>query len=256
MKTENMRGYNTTIMKAAMILELYTKEDVDEFSISEIASRVEMPMSTTHRILSTLKYLGYIDQSGLNGKYYLGLKCVQLGNRVRIVKTLREASRPYLIELSKRYNEAARVTMNNDDGSLLNVEQITPSRKSFFAIPGVGGTRELQATAAGKCIMAQMPEEELEETIKSLTFHRFTANSIITPNQLKEHLEIVRKQGYAFDNEEGEAGLFCCGAPIYYDSSCIGALSISMPISRVPQARDVLIEDIKNTAIKISDVLK
>ena len=45
-----------------------------------------------------------------------------------------------------------------------------------------------------------------------------------------------------------------CGAPIFTVSSevCTGAISISMPVNRVPAALDGLITDVKNTARQIS----
>lgn len=46
-------------------------------------------------------------------------------------------------------------------------------------------------------------------------FERYTPNTIVTEQQLWEQLEVVRRDGYAIENERGEMGLFCCGAPFF-----------------------------------------
>lgn len=51
------------------------------------------------------------------------------------------------------------------------------------------------------------PYEERELT-------RYTVNTILTYEDLKEEIDKVRRRGYAMDHEEQEMGLTCIGAPI------------------------------------------
>jgi IclR family acetate operon transcriptional repressor len=51
---------------------------------------------------------------------------------------------------------------------------------------------------------------------------------------LKRHIEIVRTQGFATDDEEWNPGVRCIAAPIFdYRDKCVAAIGISGPTTRV-----------------------
>lgn len=58
--------HNQSIMKAISALKLFSHTEY-ELSISTIAERLEMPISTTHRILNTLESVGYISKTPTTG---------------------------------------------------------------------------------------------------------------------------------------------------------------------------------------------
>ena len=248
----NQKYLNQSIVKAATVLNLFTLEQY-ELSISTIAAHLEMPVSTTHRILTTLESVGYISQNSENGKYRLGLNCFILGNKVRLFQELADVAKPYLPELSQRYNAATNLSVGTGRDEILCIFK-TNANRSFFTTPNVGGTRKIHITACGKCILAFQSPSEQKHIISQIQFKRYTPNTIVTEAQLLEQLAVIRREGYALENEEGETSLFCCGAPIFTVSSevCTGAISISMPVNRVPAALDGLITDVKNTARQIS----
>lgn len=248
----NKKYLNQSIVKAGAVLELFTKENY-ELGISAIAAHLEMPVSTTHRILATLESMKYISQNPENGKYRLGLSCFILGSRVRLYNELDNVAKPYLTELSQRYNETTNLSVSTGTSEILCVSKINATR-SFFATPSVGGTRKIHITACGKCVLAFQTPAEQKHIISQINFERYTPNTIVTEQQLREQLEDVRREGYALENEETEAGLFCCGAPVFASDAnvCVAAISISMPINRVPVSREQLIADVKSTARQIS----
>lgn len=251
-KGSNQKYLNQSIVKAVAVLDLFTSDHY-ELGISTIAAHLEMPVSTTHRILSTLESVGYISQNPENGKYRLGLGCFILGNKVRFYNELASVSKPYLAELSQRYNETTQMSVGTGSDKILCVAKVNANR-SFFATPSVGGTREAHISSCGKCILAFQTPAEQKRIISQIKFERYTPNTIVTEQQLREHLEQVRREGYALEHEEGELGLFCCGAPVFANSKevCVGALSISMPIGRMPASIETLISDVRNTAKQIS----
>ena len=78
------------------------------------------------------------------------------------------------------------------------------------------------------------------------------------PAQLKEHLKLVKKQGYALDDEENERGIRCIAAPIYNETGrALAAISISGPAFRVTKkvVQETLKKEVIETALKISQRL-
>ena len=69
----------------------------------------------------------------------------------------------------------------------------------------------MPCSAVGKCLLAfsdnidWAPYEERELT-------RYTVNTILSYEDLKEEIDKVRRRGYAMDHEEQEMGLTCIGA--------------------------------------------
>lgn len=254
MKDSNPKYMNQSIAKAAAVLDLFTL-DQSELSISYIAANLDMPVSTTHRIITTLESVGYISQNPENGKYRLGISCFILGNKVRVFHEMANVAKPFLADLSQRYNESTSLSVSTGTDKILCVVKVSANR-TFFATPGIGGTREIHISSCGKCILAFQSPAEQKHIISQIKFVRHTPNTIVTEQQLREHLEIVRRDGYAFEHEEGEMGLFCCGVPVFSGRDiCAGAVSISMPTTRMPTSLDALMLDVKNAARHISEGL-
>ena len=92
--------------------------------------------------------------------------------------------------------------------------------------------------------------EDLARYCSRTQLPAFTRNSITDPGLLANALEAVRKNQYAFDNEEVELGVRCIGAGVHDDSGAlIAGLSVSAPAERL-QARWA--EAVRETAEEIS----
>jgi IclR family KDG regulon transcriptional repressor len=85
-----------------------------------------------------------------------------------------------------------------------------------------------------------------------------TGNTITDFNQLKDHLKLVRKQGYAVDDEENERGIRCVAAPIFNEvGRVVAAISVSGPAFRVTKksVQESLKKEVMETALRISQRL-
>ena len=66
---------------------------------------------------------------------------------------------------------------------------------------------------------------------------------------LKRHLEIVRAQGYATDDEEWNLGVRCIAVPIFdYRDKCVAAIGVSGPTTRLSLEN---LQQISSTIINI-----
>ena len=100
------------------------------------------------------------------------------------------------------------------------------------------GVREpMHCTAAGKAILAYLPEESIERVIRQKGLDQVTENTITDASTLREELTTVRERGLAFDHEEWSKGVYCVAAPILHDETVVGSISVSGPKSRMTEAR-------------------
>lgn len=87
-------------------------------------------------------------------------------------------------------------------------------------------------------LLSGVSEKEVQRLIRIQGLPRLTPRTLVSRQALAAELELVRKQGYAMDNEENEPDGRCLGAPILgVGGRIVAALSISAPIFRMDMAR-------------------
>ena len=78
----------------------------------------------------------------------------------------------------------------------------------------VGKRLSLHSSSLGKVLLAGLPEEELGEILKQITWERKTPHSIVDPGIFRSHLQEVRERGWAIDDEEDLLNIRCVAAPV------------------------------------------
>jgi DNA-binding IclR family transcriptional regulator len=217
---------------------------------------VDLPKGTTHRLLSSLAYFGYVRQASESKNYYLGFKLVELGNLLLDQLDLRAQARPFLIMLCERIRETVHLVVM-DQNEALYIDKVVSNEKpgGLQMVSRVGLRVPAHCSAVGKVLLAHLTETEINDLIQAKGLSQRTRNTITDPDRLKAHLKIVRDQGYAIDNEENEKGIRCVGAPIYdQQGQAIAAISISGPAARITKqlVQNFLKKEIIKTALAIS----
>ena len=113
------------------------------------------------------------------------------------------------------------------DGAAVYVEKVeSPNNIRMYSL--IGRRAPLHCTGVGKAILAYLPDESLEEFLRGNILTKYTENTITDPEILREHLRLIRRNGYALDNSEHEENVCCVAAPLFTSSGhVIGAVSIS-----------------------------
>lgn len=247
-----------TIERVSSILDMLA-QSVQGISIRELSSSIGLPKGTTHRLLSSLAYFGYVRQDPKTRNYFLGLKFVELGQTLLGQLDLRKEAEPFLRDLAERTNETIHLVIL-DRNEIVYIDKVETDRNpsGLKMASRIGLRNPAHSSAVGKMIMANFSEEELQSFFKEKTLVRRTENTITDPILLREHLKTVRKQGYAIDDEENEKGIRCVAAPIYNEiGKTVAAISITAPAFRVTKKviQDTLKKEVMETALRISERL-
>jgi IclR family KDG regulon transcriptional repressor len=244
-----------SIERAALILDTLGQKPQGA-SLRDLSAEVALPKGTTHRLLSTLVYFGYVRQDLTTRDYLLGFRLVELGNRLLNQLDLRTEAKPLLAELGRRAKETVHLVIL-DQNEVLYIDKVESDENpgGLRMASRIGSRTQAHSCAVGKVLLADLSEDQLDEYIKQQGLPKLTERTLTDPAQLKEHLEVVRTQGYAVDDEENEQGIRCVAAPIRNESGrVIAATSISGPAIRITRERirDTLQRDIMETAASIS----
>jgi DNA-binding IclR family transcriptional regulator len=247
-----------TIERASSILDILGQSP-QGISIRELSTKIMLPKGTTHRLLSSLSYFGYVRQDPKTRNYLLGLKLVELGQLLLGQLDLRKEAEPFLRDLAERTKETVHLVFL-DRNEIVYIDKVeTDQNPSGLKMASRVGLRNpAHSSAVGKVLLAHFSEEELKNFINEKGIAKRTENTIVDSAQLKEHLKSVRAQGYAIDDEENEKGIRCVAAPIYNEvGKTVAAISISGPAFRITKKviQESLRKEVMETALKISQRL-
>jgi DNA-binding IclR family transcriptional regulator len=254
-RTSKPNNLVQTIERASSILDTLG-ESPQGISIRELSDKIRLPKGTTHRLLSSLSYFGYVRQDLKTKNYFLGLKLVELGNLLLSQLDLRKEAEPLLRDLAERTKETVHMVFL-DRNEIVYIEKVeTDHNPSGLRMASRVGLRNpAHSCAVGKVLLAHVSEEEADQVIKEKGLVKRTENTITDSKQLKEHLKLVRTQGYAIDDEENERGVRCVAAPIFNEvGKAVAAISISTPAFRVTKKvmQESLKKEVMETALEIS----
>lgn len=203
-------------------------------SLSDLAQRVDIPSSTTHRLLATLQKHGLVEFDEGFQTWSIGIEAFRVGSSYLAKTNLVDAARPILRSLMEQSGETANLAICKGGDVIFISQMETPNPiRAFFQ----AGTRShMHASGIGKALLAEMSEDEIEKIIKQKGLLKFTSNTIISSAQLLEDLEISRNRGWAYDDEERYVGMRCIAAGVYNEhGEVLAGISISGPTIRVSE---------------------
>lgn len=118
----------------------------------------------------------------------------------------------------------------------------------------VGKVAPLHCTALGKVLLAWQDRHLIRRIANEIEYEIRTPNTIKSPEQFIEHLQKVRNDGYALDQEENEEGITCFAVPIFdFNDDTVAGLSVSAPNFRLkPDEVPNLVASLKKCGQEIS----
>ncbi|HWE12069.1 MAG TPA: IclR family transcriptional regulator [Solirubrobacteraceae bacterium] len=214
----------------ALLEELAAQE---EAGLAELARRVGLHPSTTHRLLASLIDCGYAGQSRVTGRYRLSRKVLELSTGSRALDAhLRTVARPHLQAIRTEIDETTNLVAL-EGMSAVYLEQ-AESRRAVRLFAEPGRRVPAHASGAGKAMLAFQEPAVLERLYASGPWEQLTASTITSVADLHEELQRIRRRGYAIDSEEYEDGVSCVAAPVFDPGGQVGAaVSVSAPSARL-----------------------
>lgn len=242
-----------TVGKALDVLDMVASHG-RPVRFSDLFQQSSYPKATLYRLLQTLTHQGMLVMDPDQSTYALGVRLVRLAHAAWAQSSLAPLARPYLDELAAKTGETIHLAQM-DQGQVLYVDKRNAA-KPVEMFSSAGKVGPAYCTGVGKAMLAFLDEGALEAALARQSFHRFTAETLDSPERLKAELAAIRARGHAFDREEHETGIICCAAPILTRSGrVIGALSVTSTTARTSlPALEAQARHIKDIAAQIAAV--
>jgi DNA-binding IclR family transcriptional regulator len=216
--------------RAFAVLDLLSESDTS-LGLAQVASSLQLHKSTAHRFLMVLERHRMVERTSA-GKFRLGLRLFDLGNRAIEQYDLRDRAQPHLRRLVNETEETAHLCIL-EAARVIYIDKLEPAR-SVRMITRIGASNPVHCTSVGKAILAFLPEDRVADVIRRTRFERFTHRTIATPEAFRSEIEKTRRRGYAVDDEELEEGLRCIAVPLLdAQRQPVAAVSVSGPSFRV-----------------------
>lgn len=224
-----------SVSKALRILQILANSN-SLLSLSDVATQANMPNSTTHRLLASMRAQDFVRYNPEDRTYGIGLAVLPLARAAREQNNIFKMAEPILKKLVSEVNELATLVLLS--GNVATYSLMAKSERSLTLTATMGEIVPLHATASGKVLLAHFTESALESVLyKSL--ESYTTHTITNPIRLREELSIIRSKGFAIDNEEREIGLRCIAAPVYdHMGLVVAAIGMSGPTRRITAEKE------------------
>ncbi|MCI8511545.1 MAG: IclR family transcriptional regulator [Lachnospiraceae bacterium] len=201
--------------------------------IMELSSLLGFHKSTTHRLVTSLQYMGYIRQDEETLKYTLSLKFLEIGSKILEQTNMASLIHPSLKRLSEQTGETIHL-VRREGTEAVYIDKVESSVSSIRMVSRVGSRIPLYCSGVGKALLAELEDREIRSIWENSEIRKLTPHTILTFGELMERIGEVRRRGYALDDEENEEGVRCIAVSLKdYHKEPVYALSISAPVGRM-----------------------
>lgn len=179
---------------------------------SEIQAASDLPKGTLYRFLQTLTEQNMLSYDPERRVYFLGIRLVSLAQVAWRNFQIAPVARPHLDALARKIGLATYLS-KLDGSQCVSLERGTPDVLAGV-FHDVHRVYPAYCTAVGKAMLANLPNEALENALTMQSYHPMTETTITDPAVLRADLGKVRTRGYATEDGEHVPGIIAVAVPV------------------------------------------
>ena len=212
----------------------------DGATVSEVAAEVDLPRTTTYRILETLCSAGYAYRADSDDRYRLTILVRGLSDGYDDEVWVTQIAKPYIYDLCREIvwpvsiatlsGNTMLVRQTTDHHSPLAVERYSPG----FRVPILG-------SASGICYLAFCPQNQREAILDVLARSKRPGdNAARNRPRMRKDLADTRSRGFAvFNRARRVSDETTFSVPVLADGRLLAALTVRFSSTALPQATAV-----------------
>jgi len=245
----NQKKSSSTLGNTLRLLNFFNMNE-PEFTLSELAEKLGVGHSTIHRLTMTLMHEGFLARDLVTKKFRLGSSILAVEKTILSYYDICQISHPILEKLVQETGEAAHVSILKNH-KVVYLQKIDSPNYTHL-LSHEGKENPIHATNTGLVILAYQCQSEIEEVIAE-GLSPYTSHTIKHPEQFKERLTKIRKDGYSYSKDELHLGFSSIAAPVKSPSGKVTyAVSIAGPSSRITPYR---VQELSKAVMDAADEL-
>jgi len=227
-KAEPVRSVHRALTLVKLIL------DEGSVSVTEAASALKVNASTAYRLLSTLELQEFIVR-GSDKRYAIG-STLRFDHGAYPRPSLVMRLRPFIEQLFERTGETVHLATLAGT-QIQHLDGIEATAHSLRFGLRVGVWLPAHRTAAGKALLAELPDEEIDARYNMALAGPRGRRIEVDLTSLHEQLEDVRDTRIGWNFEESEPGIAALAIATGDLDGQRAAISISLPVARFNSER-------------------
>jgi len=200
-------------------------------SAADLSVALGVDRSTGWRLARSLERVGWLHLDADSHLYRLGVPLFELGVRVLDTFDVRAEARRVMTDLVASTGESADLAILDGDSAVF-IDKLDGTNE-VRAFTRSGQRARLHAVAAGKVLLASMPERDLEAYLAG-PLEPYTALTITDASVLRRVVEETRRRGWAVNRGELHLEAGALAVPILdAGGACVAALGLNIPLTRL-----------------------
>lgn len=216
-----------SVDNALRLLQLFSRQPV--VRIADASRELEVARSTAHRMVQMLQYRGLVCQDPETRAYKSGPELVRMALAVVKQIDVRSVAAPVMHTVQQRIRET--VHLSELRGSSIFFLNSIESDRSVRVGSRTGMMLPAHCTAAGKVLLAQLPQSELQLLYPSSKLPRLTKHTHTSMRQLQDDLGKVRADGFASNFGESELEVHAVAVPV---TDSLGGVRAALAVAAPP----------------------
>lgn len=226
---ENNKDFLKTLARGLSVIKSFDKED-SKMTLSEVARKNQMSRASARRFLLTLQSLGYISKE--SDQFSLAAKILELGHQYLSNLDFIEVILPLMREVSRELGKACSAAVL-DGHEIVYIARI-PSQQQILSVNlNVGSRLPAYCTSMGRVLLANLPDNELEQFLQNTTLKSFTSKTLTNSHKLRTAIRKANTDGYSFVDQELEESLRSLSIPVHNrNGNVVCAINVGMPVGQ------------------------
>lgn len=222
--------------RAVAVLEAFTGRR-STLTLSDVADRVGLGTSTTHRLLRSLVAHGLLKRDEGSKAYSLGPTVLRLAQAAAGAMDVRELARPVMLRLRDAAGETVGLHLLRDARHRVVVDQVESHQALRRTYTELGEPIPLHQGAPGKVLLAFRPPADRAALLAG-PLEAANPQTIVDADVLRAELDEIRLRGYGFSHGERVSGIHTVAVPVFdHTGAAVASLSVTGPALRMPLER-------------------
>lgn len=224
-------GRIATNLRTLRILEILGNAD-QPMTPTQINQELGLPKQTIHRLCKTLQEEGYLTTDGRSKGLRPSRRLRSLASGILFASQFHIGRRQILEDVAAKVSETVNFVVPQAEG-MIYLDRVETDWPFRIQLP-IGTHVPFHCTASGKTFLASLPPKTRANMVESLPLETLTQNTLTDRQKLLDELTLVRKRGYALDNEEFVEGMVAMAVPVKdAERRYVGALAFHGPVQRI-----------------------
>lgn len=215
-------------------------------TLSQLATRLNLPRSTVHRLASALVKEGLLMSATVAGRVRIGAEFM------RIATSSRSELRDQVAPLMRRVHDAVGETVDCGvlEGNQVRLVDVIETIHQLRAVSNIGAVFPLYCTAKGKAILSLLDNETIFRLVPK-TLEPSTQATLRTRAQLMKEIEQVRETGLAYDFQENAPGICTVAIGAQDPFGVIFTISVPVPAQRFDPLKPLIERSLREISAEL-----